>query len=145
MYKFATLTWPLVFLALIGCSDKPLEAKIEIRFEESPKHSIRLSVDGKDDVVIEDPYVEQIQELSSEFDERRSAFLREHESMSRVERAAYGDYRDRTAARIRELQSLRKAFIRDKLREHGATSFQIEESHLDKAVDSANQYLEKSQ
>lgn len=130
---------------LIGCSDTPKETEISIKENGKPVSSIRITVEGKKDVVIEDPYIDEIETLSSEFQARRSHFIKERKNMSSEERKAYGEYRDKTGERMRHLQAERKRFIIEKMKEFNGTDFKLEGSKSSDSTDDTKQYFEALQ
>ncbi|WP_269541664.1 hypothetical protein [Cerasicoccus fimbriatus] len=115
-------------LAFYGCSDDQQEATIAIAEKGQPARTINIIVEGKENVIIEDPYIEEIETLSAEYMEQRSRYIKEHESMTREERKAFGELRDQTGSRVQELQSLRKKYIIEKMKEHGGIDFKVEAS-----------------
>ncbi len=146
MRTFKTTT-SIAILSFVfcGCSEKQEEAEVTIQEERKSNRTILITVEGKKDVAIDDPYIDEIQSLSSAFEVRRSHYINEHKSMSPEERKAYGEFRDQTAERMRELQKSRKIYIREKMKEFDGVSFQLEEGDLKQAVESASDYLDKSQ
>jgi len=143
MKKLTTIALVISSL-LIGCSETPQETEIKVQADGKPLQTIHIAVEGKKDVVVEDPFIGEIQTLSTEFDAKRSHFLKERNNMTKEQRKAYGEYRDTTAERIRELQSQRKAYIAEQMKLHNGTDFKLVGSDLDKAVDSASGYFDKS-
>lgn len=136
---------PIVLAAVCGCSSNQPATEVIVQEEDGSTHAIRITVEGEDDVMIEDPYIVELHALSTEFDQRRADFIRRYKSMSPEERRAYGEYRDDAAQRIRDLQETRKNFIRDKMKEVGGISFKLEGSELDKAIEGTGEYLERTQ
>ena len=128
---------------LIGCSETPQEADIKVQANGKPLHSIRITVEGEKDIVIEDPYIDEIQTLSEEFKARRSHFMKEYKNMSSEEREAYGDFRDNSGERMRDLQAKRKRFIIEKMKEFGGTDFKLEGGNPSNSVDSTKKYFEE--
>jgi len=118
----------LALLAISGCSDsgQTQEAKITVEEEGLPARTIRIKVEDKKDVVIEDPYIAEIETLSAEYQKQRSRYIKENATMTSEERKAFGDLRDRTGEQVRKLQGERKAYIREKMKEHNGINFTIE-------------------
>ncbi len=136
-------TIPITFLVLLfGCSERPQEVEISVQGEGLPDHSIRILIEGRKDVLVEDPYAEEIQRLSNEFETRRSRYVKELQNLTPEERKAYGIFRDQTGERIRELQKLRRDYVRAKMDELGGTSFQLEQDDFKSSTEGASNYME---
>lgn len=139
--KLTNLILLAASLAICGCGGEKQEAEITITEDGQPARTIRITVEGKDDVIIEDPYIAEIEALSAEYMKQRSRYIKEHESMTREERKAFGDLRDQTGSRVQELQSLRKKFIIEKMKEHGGTNFTVEGSGMNDALNETGEYF----
>ena len=140
--RIASALLAAYLLILFGCSERPQEVEISVQGEGLKNQSIRILIEGRNDVFIEDPYAEEIQKLSSEFETRRSRYVKELKNLTPEERKAYGVFRDQTAERIRELQKLRRDYVRDKMEELGGSSFQLEQNDFKTSVEGASNYIE---
>ncbi len=124
--KFATTAIGMALLFVSGCthSGEPIEVIVEQ--DGSSRYTIHITVEDQKDVVIDDPYEDKIQELSRAFASERDNFIRNRATMSSEQRKAYGKLRDSTAAQIRELDKLRRAYVRAQLKEHNGIGFTLE-------------------
>ena len=135
-------------IALLSCSEAPLKSEIVVRDEGKGSHEILITIEGKENAAIDDPYRDELQALSRELKARRKHFIRNHERMTSEERRAYGEFRDQSAGRIRELNKLRREYIRAKMQELNGSGYRLDESGFGEAVEGVNEYfenLEKSQ
>ena len=124
-----------------GCSKSPSEAEITIEVDGEPTRTIRISIEGKEDVIIEDPFIEEIEALSKAYRKRRTQFAKEHKDMTLAEVDAYSNYADSTAERVRDLQKQRKAYIFAQVKEHNGTSYTTEGEGFNEAIEETNDYF----
>jgi hypothetical protein len=101
----------LAALVLGGCSDDTKEAIITVQEDGKPARTLRIVVEDGDDVIVEDPYIEEIQAISAAYMEVRTRYINDRESMTLEERKAFGELQRTSGERIRELQALRKRYI----------------------------------
>ncbi len=132
----------LSLLLAAGCSNANKPVEITVKSEDSSPYKIRITVDDKEDVVIDDPYEAKIQELSRGFAADRSHFIQNRESMSSEQRKAYGKRRDEVAAEIRELDKLRRSHIRAQMEVHQGVGFTLEFVESETDAKSTSNYLE---
>jgi len=134
-------------LAICGCGGEKREAQITIAEDGQPARTISIIVEGKDDVIIEDPYIAEIEAISAEYMKERERIKTEGDEMSREERQAFGDLRKSSGKRIRELQRLRRDFIREQMTEHGGVRFILTDSEdaedgMNEALKTTGDYLQ---
>ena len=101
----------LAALVLSGCSDDAKEATITLQEDGKPARTLRIVVEDGDDVIVEDPYIEEIQAISAAYMEVRTRYINDRESMTLEERKAFGELQRTSGERIRELQYQRKKYI----------------------------------
>ncbi len=142
LMKPFTLLAFILAIAAFGCSEKNTEAEIIIETEGESRRTIRISIEGEKDVVINDPYIEEIESLSEEYKQRRAQFAKNHRDLTREQVDAYSAYADATAERMRELQKLRKSFILEKMKEHNGSSFTTESEVFSGTLEETSDYFE---
>ncbi|MCB1120619.1 MAG: hypothetical protein KJT03_03650 [Verrucomicrobiae bacterium] len=140
--KQFTLLLLILAVAGFGCSEKSTEAEITIETQGEPRRTIRISIEGEKDVVIDDPYIEEIESLSQEYKQRRAQFAKSHRDLTREQVDAYSAYADAAAERMRELQKLRKSYILEKMKEHNASSFTTEGEVFSGTLEETSDYFE---
>ncbi|MDQ8195663.1 hypothetical protein QEH59_14610 [Coraliomargarita sp. SDUM461004] len=143
--KILCTIFVIASLALVACSDDSKEAEITIQQNGEPARTLRITVEGKKDVVIEDPYIEEIETLSAEYKSQRSKYIREHKSMTPEQRKAFGELRDGTGERVRELQKLRKQYIREQMEKYDGINVVVEAVDRAQASEKTSDYLNSLQ
>jgi len=135
---------PLILFSLtfVACSDDSHEAEITIEEEGESTRTIRIIVEGKKDVVIEDPYIEEIETLSAEYIIRRNDFIKNRKSMTREEQKAYSVYSTETGKYVRELQYKRKTYLREQMKAHNGSSFAAEKEGHNQALQETRDYFD---
>ena len=141
MKHFILLSFILAF-ACLGCSEKDTETEITIETKGEPRRTIRISVEGEKDVVIEDPYIEEIELLSQEYKQRRAHFAKNHRDLTREQVDAYSAYAESAANRMRELQGLRKSYILEQMKKHNGSSFTTENEVFSGTLEETSGYFE---
>ncbi len=139
--KYSPAIISAILFLLCSCSKQPQEAEIVIKEDGKTASVIRITVEGGEEVVIDDPYADEINALKAYAQEKRSHFLENRDAMTSEERKAFGEYRDKAGARIRELQKLQNSYIRARMKEVDGISFKLEASDFNQAVGSASEYL----
>ena len=132
----------LLSIACLGCSERATEAEITIETEGEPRRTIRISIEGEKDVVIEDPYIEEIESLSQEYKQRRAQFAKGYKELTREQVDAYSAYAKSAANRMRELQGLRKSYILEKMKEHNGSSFTTEGEVFSGTLEETSDYFQ---
>lgn len=127
-------------LAICGCSSER-QADMTIAEDGQPARTIRIIVEGKDDVIIEDPYIAEIEALSAEYMQERERVMKERDTMSREERKAFSELQKTSGARIRELQRLRKTYLIAQMKAHDGTAYQAQSQGTDEALKGLSGYL----
>ncbi len=143
--KILCTIFVIASLALVACSDDSKEAEITIQKNGEPARTLRITVEGKKDVVIEDPYIAEIETLSAEYRSQRSKYIREHTDMTPEQRKAFGELRDETGERVRELQKLRKQYIREQMNKHNGIDVVVEAVDRAQASEKTSDYLNSLQ
>lgn len=131
----------LTVFALCGCSDQTEEATVIVEADDQPTRAIRIVVEDGDDVVIEDPYIEEIEAISAAYMQERARYLNERESMTPEERAAFGDLRRSSNERIRALQAQRKQYIIEQMKQHQGVRFVVEADGARSAAEETVNYF----
>jgi len=139
--KFIGIVLLVTSFTLCGCGGDKQETEITITEDGQPARMIRIIVEGKNDVVIEDPYIAEIEAISAEYMKERERVMKEHETMSREEIKAFGDLQKKSGARIRELQRERRAYLIDQMKEHNGSSYRVEDQGTDEAMQDLGEYL----
>ncbi len=140
--KILWMSLILVSLAFVACSKESQEVEVIIEEAGEPSRTIRITVEGKKDVIIEDPYIEEIETLSAEYIERRNDFIKNRKIMTPEERKAYSVYSTETGEYVRELQDRRKDFIREQMKAHNGVSFTAEGEDINQAIRETRTYLD---
>ncbi|MDQ8184240.1 hypothetical protein [Pelagicoccus sp. SDUM812002] len=140
--KIATTFIAAVSLWLSGCSNSEEPVEVVVKQDGSSRYAIHITVEGKKDVVIDDPYEDKIQELSRAFASERDNFIENRANMSSEQRKAYGKLRDSTAAQIRELDKLRRAYIRSQLEAYEGVGFTLETRESSTSTQDAKDYFD---
>ncbi len=131
----------LTGLALCGCSDHTEEATVIVEADDQPTHAIRIVVEDGDDVVIEDPYIEEIEAISAAYMQERARYLNGRESMTPEELEAFGELQSTSGERIRALQAQRKQYIITQMKQHHGVRFVVESDEEVKAGQATSDYL----
>jgi len=134
-----------IVLSLCGCSDKAEEAVVTIEADGQPARTIRIVVEEGDDVIVEDPYIEEIEAISAAYMKARTRFLNERQSMTPEEREAFGQLQSASGERIRELQALRKQYIIAQMKKHHGVRFVAKAGEQAKAGQSTRDYFQRLQ
>ena len=138
-----TIYLPLILVLLVftACSNDSQEAEVTIEEAGEPARTIRITVEGKKDVVIEDPYIEEIEALSAEYLLRRNDFIKNRKAMTPEERKAYSAYSTETGEYVRKLQNARKDFIREQMKTHDGINVTAEIEGANQAIGETRDYL----
>jgi hypothetical protein len=139
--KHVSILFFLSLVAVSGCSKKATEADITIKTEDIPGRTIRITIEGQKDVVIKDPYIEEIETLSQEYKRRRAQFAKDHKTLNREQVDAYSQYADSAAGRMRELQGLRKSYILEKMKEHNGSSYTTDTEVFNGTLEETTDYF----
>ena len=131
--------------AFIGCSEKEPATEITIRTEAEPRRTIRITVEGQTDVIIDDPFIEEIELLSKEYKRRRAQFAKEHRELTREQVNAYSQYADTAADQMRELQTERKSYILGKMKEYKGTSYTTDTEAFSGTLEETTDYFKDLQ
>jgi hypothetical protein len=109
--KLIDLFLLLTVLALCACSDQSDETTVTVQENGKPARTLRIIVEDGDDVIVEDPYIEEIQAISAAYMEVRTRYINDRESMTPEELKGFGELQRTSGERIRELQYQRKKYI----------------------------------
>ncbi len=140
--RIITTVFTSILLLASGCTQSGEPIEVIVKQEGNSLYTIHITVEGKKDVVIDDPYEDKIQELSRAFAAERANYIENRASMSSEQRKAYGKLRDSTAAQIRELDKLRRAHIRTQMEAHNGVGFTLETRESATSTQDTKDYFE---